>query len=95
MPITLVHQTKAEFSARFWSRLKAAHLAGDKVEYSRLIWWIYQRITAGDLTSNEVRLSFNAAYGRSLTVAQWSALASTRFAPARDRYQAMLDEEAL
>jgi hypothetical protein len=49
-------------------------------------------VQAGDITSNEARLSFNAAYGRNLNTTQWNNFTTTRLVPIRDRYQAMLDE---
>jgi len=95
MALTLNHQTQAEFAARFWARLRDAFNRGDKWEFSRLIWWIWNRIQLGDFTSDQVRLSFNAAYGRSLSIAQWNSLVTTRFVPAKDRYLAMLAETDL
>lgn len=95
MALILREQTAAQFAARFWRRAQAAHEAGQKLEYSRLIWWLYGRIQAGDLTSAQVRTSYNSHFGRALTVAQWNALVTTRFVPIRDRYQAILDEAAV
>ena len=95
MALTLNHQTASEFAARFWTRLQRAFNTGDKIQYSRMIWWLSNRITAGDLTSTQVRDSFNLHFGRSLNTTQWNSLVQSRFIPARDRYQAMLDEAAL
>ena len=95
MALLLKHQTQAEFAARFWSRLRDAFQRGDKFEFSRLIWWIWNQIQLGNLTSDQVRLSFNAAYGRSLNTTQWNNLVTTRFIPAKDRYLAMLAETDL
>lgn len=95
MALTINHQTAGEFAARYWARLQAAFARGDKIEYCRLIWWLYNRIQAGDLTGDQARVSFNTAYGRSLNTTQWNTLVTTRFLPARDRYQAMLDEAAM
>ncbi len=95
MALNLKHQTPAQFAARFWTRLRELYQSGNKQEFARRIWWLYQRIQAGDFTSNEVRLSFNAAYNRSLTAGQWSTLVTTRLLPIKDRYQAMLDEANL
>ena len=92
MALTLQHQTAAEFAARFWQRLRRAYESGNKQEYHRLIWWVWTRIQAGDLTSDQVRLSFNAAYGRSLNTTQWNNLVTTRFVPIKDRYIAWLAE---
>jgi hypothetical protein len=95
MALNLQHQTAGEFAARFWARLQAAYQDGDKLRYHRMVWWIWSRIQAGDLTSNDVRLSFNAAFGRSLSVAQWNDLVTTRFVPMKDRYLALLAEGEL
>ena len=95
MALTLNHQTSAQFAARFWLRVQRAFNSGNKVEFCRLIWWLYNRIQAGDLTSDQVRTTYNSAFGKSLNTAQWNTLVTTRFVPARDRYQAMLDEATL
>ncbi len=91
MALDLRHQTAAQFAARFWARLRAAYVAGDKMAYSRMIWWLYGKVQAGDLTTNDVRVSFNAAYGRALTLAQWNTFVTSTLKPIRDRYQALLD----
>ena len=95
MAFTLRHQTAAQFAARFWARLRAAYAAGDKIAYGRMIWWLYGKVQAGDLTTNDVRVSFNAAYGRALTLAQWNTFVTSTLKPIRDRCQAMLDEAGL
>lgn len=107
MAITLIHQTPAQFAARFWAKMRAIYVLSSlsglsksaksvyKTEYSKMIWWLYGKVQAGDLTTNDVRLSFNAAYGRALTVAQWSTFVTNTLKPIRDRYQAMLDEADL
>lgn len=95
MALTLRHQTAAQFAARFWAKLRVAYTAGDKIAYSRMIWWLYGRVQAGDLTTNDVRLSFNNAYGRSLSLAQWNTFVTNTLKPIRDRYQAMIDEADL
>lgn len=95
MALNLRHQTPAQFADRFWRRLQAAYAAGDQLTYHRMVWWIWSRIQAGDLTSNEVRLSFNAAFDRTLNTTQWNNLVTTRFVPMKDRYLALLAEGAL
>ena len=95
MALTLSQQTAAEFAARFWARVKAAKLAGDQAEFSRLLYWLTERLLAGDITDAQARNSFNAAFGRSLTAGQWATLRSSRITPAHDRYAAMLIEEDL
>ena len=86
MALNLRHQTAAQFAARFWEHARAA----DKLEFSRLMWWLTRRIVAGDLTDTQARNSFNAAFGRSLTAQQWTTLRANRITPAHDRYAAML-----
>lgn len=95
MALTLRHQTAAQFAARFWAKLRAAYTSGDKITYSRMIWWLYGRVVAGDLTTNDVRVSLNNAYGRALTLAQWNTFVASTLKPIHDRYQAMLDEADL
>ena len=92
MALNLQHQTADEFAARFWAKLQAAYQSGDKFTYHRMIWWLWSMIQAGDLTSDQARLSFNAAYDRSLNPSQWNALVTTRFIPIKDRYLAFLAE---
>jgi hypothetical protein len=92
MALNLVHQTAAQFAARFWAKLRKAYASGDKLTYGFMIWWLYGRVQAGDLTTADVRVSFNAAYGRSLTLAQWNTFVTGTLKPIRDRYQAMLDQ---
>lgn len=92
MAINLTHQTLASLAARFWSRLRSEWQSGNKIECGRLVHWLYNRIAGGDITSAQARVSFNAAYGRSLTASDWTSFVNTRLLPMRDRYQAMLDE---
>ena len=95
MALTLRHQTAAEFAARFWAKLQAAYQAGDKLTYHRMIWWIWSKVQSGDLTNDQVRLSFNAAYGRSLNTSQWNSFVTTTLVPIKDRYIAMRDQADL
>ena len=92
MALVLNHQTAAEFASRFWARASSAYQSGDKFVYHRLIWWVWARIQAGDLTSDQVRLSYNAYFGKSLNVSQWNSLVTTKFVPIKDRYLAMIAE---
>ena len=94
MAIVLNHQTAAEFASRFWVKVKAAY-QNDRPEFERLIWWIWSKVQAGDLTNDQVRLSFNAAFGRSLTLAQWNSFVTSRLVPIKDRYLARLAEAEL
>ncbi len=95
MALDLHHQTPAQFAAQFWARLKRAYLNGDKLKFSRMIWWLHGKVTSGDITSNDARLTFNTAYNRSLTVAQWNSFVTNTLTPIKDRYQAMLDQADL
>ena len=91
MALNLRHQSAAQFAARFWARARVA----DKLEFSRLMWWLTRRLVAGDLTDAQARNSFNAAFGRSLTAQQWATLRASRITPAHDRYAAILAEGEL
>ena len=92
MALNLNHQTTAQFAARFWAALKAAYDSGDKYRYHFMVWWIWSKIQAGDLTSDQVRQSYNAYFGKSLTTQQWNTLVTSRFVPIKDRYLAWLAE---
>jgi hypothetical protein len=94
MALNLNHQTAAQFAARFWAKVKSAY-QNDKPEFERLVWWIWARVTNGDLTNDQVRLSFNAAYDRSLSNAQWNTFVTNRIVPIKDRYLARLAEADL
>jgi hypothetical protein len=95
MALNLKYQTAGEFAARFWARVRDAFDAGDKLQYARLLFWLEERLAAGDITDAQARTSFNSAFGRVLTAAQWTTLRSSRIRPAHDRYAAMLAEGAL
>lgn len=91
----LVHLTPSELATFTWRRIQEAYEANQKIKFSHLIWRIAGWIEAGDITSTQARNSYNTFFNRSLTVAQWNTLVQTKFIPARDRYQAMLDEGAI
>jgi hypothetical protein len=95
MALDLKHQTAAQFAARFWKRVQTARAAGDTYTWHRLIWWVWSKVQSGDLTSDQVRLSFNAAFGRSLNTTQWNAFVTAKLVPIKDRYLAMLAEADL
>lgn len=95
MALDLKYQTEAQFADRYWAKVRDAYRLGNKLRFAFLIWWLYERVQAGDVTSNQVRLSFNAAYGRSLNSTQWNSFVTSTLAPIRDRYQAMLDQADL
>lgn len=92
MAINLQHQTAAQFADRFWTKLRRAYQAGDKLTYHRMVWWLWSRVQAGDLTNDQVRVSYNAAYGKSLNVSQWNSFVTTRLVPIKNRYLAFLAE---
>jgi hypothetical protein len=92
MALTLSQQTAAEFAARFWARVKAAKLVGDQAEYSRLLYWLTEKLVSGDITDAQARISFNSAFGRTLTAGEWTTLRTSKITPAHDRYVAMLAE---
>jgi hypothetical protein len=95
MALDLRHQTAAQFAARFWAKLRAAYQSGDKLTYHRMVWWIWKQVQDGNLTNDQVRLSFNAAYGRSLNTTQWNTFVTTKLVPIKDRYLAFLAESDL
>ena len=94
MALVLRHQTAAQFAARFWARVREAY-QNDRPEFERLVWRIWRWVQDGDLTNDQVRLSFNAAFGRSLTLAQWNSFVTSRLVPIKDRYLARLAEAEL
>ncbi len=94
MALNLRHQTASEFAARFWARVEQAQDT-DKQEFGRLLWWLTRKLVAGDITDAQARVSFNTAFGRSLTAGQWTTLRSNRITPAHDRYAAILAEVEL
>lgn len=95
MALDLKHQTAAQFAARFWQRVQTARAAGDQYAWHRLIWWVWSKVQSGDLTSDQVRLSFNAAFGRSLNATQWTTFVQAKLVPIKDRYLAMIAEADL
>ena len=95
MALNLQHQTAAEFAARFWAKVRAAKQSGNNLEFCRLVWWAWTKIQAGDLTNDQVRLSFNNAYGRSLNTTQWNSFVTSTLVPAKDRYLAILNQADL
>lgn len=95
MALTLNHQTAGEFAARFWEAVKAAYQAGDKFRYCRLLYWLERRLVSGDITDAGARVSYNTAFGKSLSAAQWTTLRTNRIKPAHDRWAAMLAEGEL
>jgi len=95
MALNLRHQTAAEFAARYWARVLEAYRQNNKLRYGRLLYWLVENINNGNITDAQARATFNTAYGRALTAAQWTTLKTNRITPAHDRYAAMLAEGAL
>lgn len=93
MALNLQHQTPEQFAARFWRMASEAYRAGDKLKYCKLIWWIWTRIQAGDITSNQVRLAYNSYFGKSLDATQWNTLVTSKFIPLKDQYLALIATE--
>lgn len=92
MALNLQHQTDEEFALRFWRKLRAAYDAGDKLAYHKMVWWLWTKIQAGDITSTQARNSYNTAFGANLNATQWGNLVTTRFVPIKDRYAAFIAE---
>ena len=92
MALNLQHQTLADFGIRFWQNARAAYDSGDKAKYHRMIWWLWQKIQDGDITSAQARTAYNAAFGKSLDASQWNTLVTNRFVPIKDRYLAWQTE---
>lgn len=95
MALVLKYATGAQLADRYWTHLQDAYSTGDKLAYGRLLWWLEERLLAGDLTDTQARNTFNTAFGRSLTAGQWTTLRTSRIQPAHDRYAALLAEGAL
>lgn len=95
MALNLIHQTAAQFAARFWDRVLFAQQTRDKVLRAKLIAWLLARITAGDLTDAQARTSFNTAFNRTLNTAQWTTFKTTTLQPIADRYNATQAEGEL
>ena len=94
--MNLQHQTDAELAARFWTRLHAAYEAGDKWRWHYMIWKLWSWIQAGELTSDQVRVSFNSYHGTSYaTGSQWNTFVTTRLVPIKDRYLSFIAESEL
>ena len=75
----LVHQTGAQFAARFRARYKSS----SQVETAKLAKWILDQIDAGHFTATQVRNAFG------LTAGQWTTL-SGKLSTLRAQYNALL-----
>ena len=95
MALKLRHQTAGEFAVRFWNAVQRAQDDGDKIEFSRLMYWIERKLVAGDITDAQVSKGFNAVFERTLDATQWTQERTNRVKEAHGRYAAMLAEGAL
>jgi len=92
MALKLRHQTAGEFAVRFWNAVQRAQGDGDKIEFSRLMYWIERKLVAGDITDAEVSKGFNAVFERAINATQWTQARTDRVKEAHGRYAAMLAE---
>ena len=92
MALSLQHQTVAEFAERFWKQTRAAYDADDKPVYHHHVWWLRERIAAGDVTSTQARTAYNAAFGTSVDATTWANVYVPRFQVIADRYEDWRDE---
>lgn len=95
MPLVLQHQTAEQFAARYWRAVQEAENSGDTVRQTRLLAWLEQRLSDGDLTELQARTAFNSVYERGLTQAQWAQMRANRIRPAGDRWRAIKAEGKL
>jgi hypothetical protein len=91
MALALKYQTGSEFATRFWLRAQRAYIDGDKFVYHFMVWWIWDRIQAGDFTSDQARITYNNALGKSLNTAQWNTFVNNTLVPIKDRYLACMN----
>ena len=90
--IKLYQLSLSQFAVKFWTKLSQVYDSDDKTYFCYMIWWLYNRVVSGNFTSNDIRISYNSFFNKNLTSTQWNNLVNTRLLPAKDRYQAMLDE---
>ena len=90
-----VQQTKAQLVARVWLLVLDLQNSGNWSEFSRVMYWLTEKLNLGDLTDAQAVAAFNAVTGRALTGAQWTLLRSTRITNAHDRWANILAETAL
>lgn len=95
MPLVLQHQTAEQFATRYWQAVQEAENSGDTVRQTRLLAWLEQRLSDGDLTELQARTAFNSVYERGLTQAQWAQMRASRIRPASDRWRAIKAEGKL
>ena len=88
-------QTKAQLVGRVWALVLGHQGSGNWVEFSRVMYWLTEKLTLGDLTDAQAMAAFNTVTGRALTGVQWTALRTTRITPAHDRWANVIAETAL
>lgn len=87
MALTLKNQTLSEFASRFWTKL-ADCWKSDPGKRDKMVWWLLERISAGDITDAQARNSCNSVLGRSYTATTWLTFKTTTLQPIHDRYAA-------
>ena len=90
-----VQQTKGQLVTRVWNRVLDHQGSGNWIEFSRVMYWLTEKLTLGDLTDAVAMAAFNAVTGRALSGAQWTLLRSTRITPAHARWANIMAETAL
>ena len=92
MALLLREQTAQEFAAKFWKRFDSAFKSNQKLMYHYMVWWIWNQIQIGNLTSDQVRISYNNYFNKNLNNTQWNNLVTNTFIPIKDRYLAFLSQ---
>ena len=69
--------------------------SGNWTEFSRVMYWLTEKLNLGDLTDAQGLAVFNAITGRAWTSTQWTNLRSLRITPAHDRWANIMAETAL
>lgn len=78
MALNFQHQTAAQFVARF----REAYRTANRERAAKLAAWLYDRVTAGDITPAQIRTAFG------FSAAQFTAF-QTRVQALRDHYVAV------
>ena len=88
-------QTKAQLVGRVWVIVLGHQSGSNWAEFSRVMYWLTEKLTLGDLTDAQAMAAFNTVTGRALTGVQWTSLRTTRITPAHDRWANILAETSL
>lgn len=89
MALVVTHQTKDAFALRFWTTLRNAYESNTpeaRHTYHKMVWRLWSWVTDGDLTTAQVRNSYNSTFGTALNSTQWNALMTSKFVPIKDAY---------